>query len=221
MATARRTPVEPQDETPVSAGYDMGFTASDLTLPRMRVVGKDADLVTAGVAKPCDVAIGNSSDDELSTVYEAPGGVKFYVIDWRANYACGFNSPNKGSWEEGDPEMPADAKKQYHYTLFVPQFDMVLPVLYTANGSAAKIFRGVNQRLYKHCMTGHPCDVAFVLNTKMNTGNINGQNKSWPGPVIALGEAVESEVKIAKGLHTAIVGGGAKQLDAASDTPGF
>lgn len=217
----RRTPVEPEQDTaaPASQGYDMGFDASDLTLPRLRVVGKDARLVELGVAKGGDIAVGDDAEDEQSTVYPAPGGVKFYVIAWRSNYACGFNGP-KGSWEQGDPEMPAEAKKQYHYTLFVPEFDTVLPVLYTANGSAAKVFRGVNTRLAKHSITGAPYEVAFVLGTKINSANINGQQKSWPGPFVAIGEATEAEVKIAKGLHDAIVGPGHKSLDS-GDTPTF
>ncbi len=219
MAT-RRT--KPEPEAPAAEAYDMGFAADDLTLPRLRVVGKDARLVELGVAKGGDIAIGADAEDEESTVYEAPGGVKFYVIAWRSNYACGFNGP-KGSWEDGDPEMPADAKKQYHYTLLCPDFDTILPVVHTANGSAAKVWRNVNTKLAKHSMAGAPYEVAFELRSKMNTANIGGQQKSWPGPVISLAEADPAEVEIAKAMHDSIVGPGRRQLDAGSgsDAPTF
>lgn len=216
----RRTKPETDEATEAPASYDMGFSADDLTLPRMRVVGKDARLVELNVAKGGDIAIGNDAEDEDSTVYEAPGGVKFYVITWRSNFACGFNGP-KGSWEEGDPEMPPDAKKQYHYTLFVPGFDTILPVLHTANGSAAKVWRSVNTALAKYSMQGAPYEVAFELRTKTNTANINGQQKSWPGPVVVRAEADESEVAIAKGMHDSIVGPGRRQIESGGDAPTF
>lgn len=225
MATARRS--APQEEPAAEVQkYDHGFTAEDLTLPRMRVVGKDADLVTAGVAKPADIAIGNSSDDEESTVYPAPGGVKFFVLTWRANYACGFNGP-KGQWDEGDPEMPADAKKQYHYTLCVPGFDSILPVLYTANGTAAREFRKVNTALAQAGMSGKgPHEVAFELSSKMFSANINNQTKTWPGPVIKRAQPTDEELQIAAAMYESIVGPGRAQIESGSvsgadDAPGF
>jgi hypothetical protein len=224
-ATPRRTPVEPEVEPAQS--YAMGFGSDELALPRLRVVGKDSDMANAGIAKSGDIAIGDSKDDADATVFGPNDGVKFVVLDYRVNYACGFNGP-KGSWEEGDPEMPAEAKKQYHYTLCVPGFDTILPVLYTAGGSAAKTLRAVNTKLAKHTTPAPhgkgqpPYTLGFAMTTKIFSAQINGQTKTWPGPVIGLAALTDEEIEVAKALYETVVGPGRKQLDAASsETPDF
>jgi hypothetical protein len=222
---ARRNPAPEPEQTEV-VPYDTGLDASDLTLPRLRVVGKDADLVNAGVAKPADVAIGNSSDDEDSTVYEAPGGVTFHVLSIRSNYACGFNGP-KGQWEAGDPEMPAEAKKQYHVMLCVPEFNTILPVMYTANGMSAKEFRNVNTVIAQAAAMGKaPYESAFTISTKTYSATIGGAQKLWPGPVFRRAEATEANLEVARAMHESFQGS-RKQIAAASSdddgsaTPSF
>lgn len=221
---ARRTKTE--DAPAEIVPYNTGLGADDLALPRLRVVGKDADLVGLGIAKPLDVAIGATSDDEDSTVYPSPGNVKFHVLTVRSNYACGFNGP-KGSWEEGDPEMPAEAKKQYHYVLCIPAHNAILPVLHTANGSAAKEWRKINTVIAQAGGAGRaPYEQAFELTTKMASATINGQQKTWPAPVLRRAEATPEDLAVAKEMHVSIVGDGRKQITTStdtvdSDTPGF
>lgn len=223
MAT-RRAAVEEQVEEVTATPVQSGLGASDMALPRMRVVGKDADLVGLGVAKPLDIAIGASSDDEDSTVYDGTEGLRFCILDVRFNYACGFNGP-KGVWEEGDPEMPAEAKKQYHYTLCIPEHDDFLPVLYTANGSAAKELRKANTAYMQGLAQGkHPTDIVFSLTTKMASATINGQTKTWPAPVIKRAQFSDDEKATASAMYDAVMGG-RKQIEsgdvADSDGPDY
>ena len=90
---AKRTAVK--DEAPAPTGYNMGFDASDLTLPRLRVVGKDARLVELEVAKAGDIAIGSDAEDQDSNVFPNPGNVTVYILgEPHVNYACGFNGPD-------------------------------------------------------------------------------------------------------------------------------
>ncbi len=214
---ARKTAV-PEPEAPVAAQpYDMGFDAQDVTLPRMRVVGKQAKLVDLDIARPGAIAIGNGADDEDSLLFADAlkgEGVRFYVLAIRVNYACGFDGP-KGTWNEGDPEMPPDAKRQYNYTLYVPAFDNILPVLYTAGGTAAREARGINTKLAKHVMAGAPYELCFEMTTRINTSGTN----SWPGPVFKLVKPDEAEIALAKSMHDAVVGS-RRQLAASSADSG-
>lgn len=221
---SRRAPVdEPVDntpQTPASASYDMGFAADELALPRLRVVGKDARLVELDIARPGDIAIGADAEDPDSTVYPNPGDVLFVILDKRVNYACGYGG-TPGSWEEGDPSMPDDAKKQYHYTLCVPEFDTILPVVYTAGGGAAGKFRRINTILAKHTGVAQrpPYELGFKLSTYMESGTIQGNKKSWPAPVIAKAELSPEQLAVAKEMYESVVGPGRKQL-AAGNTDG-
>lgn len=219
----RREPVEEVVDAVVvdSPSVPTGpkFDAADLALPRLRVVGKDAQLVNLNVASPGDLAIGADAEDEMSAVFPAPGGLRFYVVTWRMNNACGYDEQD-GVWEDGDPTMPPCAKRQYHYTLFIPQHDRMMPVLYTANGGAAKVWRGVNTAIARVGMD-KPYVQAFELTTKTCSGNPGGKGqKSWPCPVVTLTEAVEDEVKIAEALYESLVGKPRTQLGSGS-TPGF
>lgn len=217
----RREPIEDAEEVTATLVNDGGpnFSAADLALPRLRIVGKDAQLVELGVAKPMDLAIGEDAEDEDSTIYPHPGSLRMHVITWRYNYGCGYGK-QEGQWDEGDPEMPACAKKQYHYTLFIPDYDRVMPVLYTASGGMAKVMRGVNTKIARNGMD-RPYEQAFELVTFMKTGNPGGNGqKSWPAGKIALIEANPDDVKIAQGLYEALVGSPRTQLSSGS-TPGF
>lgn len=217
----RREPI--QDVETVNgtvANPGPSFDASDLALSRLRVVGKDARLVELGVAKPGDLAIGTDAEDVDSAIYPAPGGLRLYVITWRTNYACGYGGP-QGQWDAGDPERPPAAKKQYHYTLFIPEHDQLMPVIYTANGTAAKIMRSVNTAIARNGQD-RPYELAFEITTEIRTGTPSGQTspKSWPSPVLKLAEANPSEVEAAKRFYDKIVGPGQAALNAGS-TPTF
>lgn len=219
----RREPIESDAEeygtSPSTVNHGPSFDASDLALSRLRIVGKDAQLVGLGVAQPGDLAIGADAEDEDSTVYPAPGGLKFHIITWRSNFACGYGQ-QQGQWDEGDTEMPPCAKKQYHYTLFIPQYDRIMPVIYTANGTAAKAMRQVNTAVARHGIT-RPFEQAFELNTFMASGNPGGNGiKTWPAPKIKLVEADPEDVKLAEGLYNSMVGQAPAQLGSGS-RPGF
>lgn len=211
MAARKAAVAEPE-----AAPYDMGLTSEDVTLPRMRVVGKLAKLVEADIAKAGDIAIGQNAEDEDSIIVPKPGGVRFYVLKMHANYACKFGGP-QGQWEEGDPEMPPEAKRQYNYTLYVPDHDTLLPVLYTTSGTAAREGRKINGVLLKHIVSGAPYELCFEITTKTNTAGTN----SWPGPVFNLAKPDPAEVEAAKAMHDSIVGSGRAQLEAGADAPGF
>lgn len=217
---------EPKQEVEAPpAPYNLGLGARDIQPNRLRVVGKLSKLVELDIAKPGDIAVGQDAEDPDSVVlYNAKTGkepVRFYVLAIHANYACGFNGP-PGTWEEGDPEMPAEAKRQYNYTMFVPDYDELLPVVYTAGGTAAREARKLQTALARHCISGAPYELAFQMTTKINT---SGQN-SWPGPVFAATEAVADEVEKARAMHDSIVGPPRPQLAAGEDgevqdQPGF
>lgn len=214
---SRRTPVEDVvDHTPAPQQHNgMEFDAEDLALPRMRVVGKDADLVNLGIAQPCDVAIGAGADDPDSTVYPAPGNVTFMVLAFRSNYTDKFGG-EKGSWQAGDPAMPDTAKKTYHYTLCVPDFDTVLPVTYTAGGGAAAMFRRINTLLAKHTALGGglPYELGFTLSTEMKSGTIaGGAKKSWPAPVLGRVELTAEQLVVGAALYETVCGAPRTQLE--------
>lgn len=214
---ARRETIEP--ESAPSQSYDLGLGLDDISLPRLRIVGRQAKLVELEVAKPGDIAIGQGADDEDSTiVFERGGdkGVRVYVLKIHANYACGFDGPN-GSWEEGDPEMPPDAKRQFNYTLYVPSYDDTLPVLYTASGGAAGVARrGLNTALGTHCISGHVTDLCFELTSKMNPHT----KGAYPGPVWKLAQPDADEVKAARAMHDSVVGPERRALESGEE-PGF
>lgn len=201
MATAtRKDPID----TPEPAAYNMGLDLQDMKMPRLRVVGNQAKAFLAGIAKPGDLMIGADAEDEDSQVVSALNAketLRIYVLKVHANYACKFGGP-QGQWEEGDADMPPEAKRQYNLTLFVPSHSTVLPVTYTAGGSAAGVVRKVNTRLQVEGLDGHPpYEIAYAISTVINTSGTN----TWPGPVFARTEAVKSEVAAAKAMHDALV----------------
>ncbi len=205
-----------------TGGHHTGLDARDITLSRIRVVGKQADILDIrDDARPGMLMVGEDSTDEDATLVKAldgAGGIRFYVLKVHANYACGFNGP-KGQWEEGDPSMPPDAKRQYTYTLFCPDHDDTLPILYTAGGTAAREARKVNKKLAVAGISGDPVELCFEISTTIRTGGTN----SWPGPVFKLVESVPAEVAAAKAMRDTVVGPPRAQLTAGSDadTPGF
>lgn len=215
---SRREPVEDVvDHTPApSQQYNgMVFEADDLALPRMRVVGKDADLVNLGIAEPCDIAIGAGADDPDSTVYAAPGNVTFMVLAFYTNYTDKFGG-EKGSWQAGDPAMPETAKKTYHYTLCVPDYDTILPVMYTAGGGAAATWRrGIHNLLAKQQMAGKPpYELGFTLSTEMKSGTIaGGAKKSWPAGVLGRVELTAEQLKIGAALYETVCGAPRTQIE--------
>lgn len=222
---ARKNPVETPEPTP----YDLGLGGEDVQLPRLRVVGKLSKLVDLEVAKSGDIAIGADAEDEESDIISALNGkesIRLYVLKIHSNYACSYkavqdNPALAGTWEEGDPSMPPEAKRQYNYTMCIPQHSTILPVVYTASSTAAREGRKVNTKLTTEAMAGKaPYETAFTLTTKINTGG----NHSWPGPVFALAEPVASEVEIAQRMHDDMgFGVRRQQLETSSgdSTPGF
>jgi hypothetical protein len=215
---SRRDPVE--DTAPVpEQNHSMGFSSSDLALPRMRVVGKDARLVELGIAKPCDIAIGADAEDPDSEVYPSPGNVTFMVLACHINLAMPYGK-GEGSWDLGDPSAPDGAKKQYHYTLCVPDYDGILPVKFTASGGAAGKFRRINTLIAKHTEPSlgnrPPYELGFTLSTFMDSGTIDGNKKSWPAPVLGRTELTDEQLKIGAAMYESVVGTGRAQLTAGS-----
>lgn len=218
----RKTAV-PEPEAPVP--YQLGISGEDVQMPRLRVVGKLSKLVELDVAKSGDLAIGADAEDEDSQIIHALNGkesLRIYVIRIHANYACGFaavqNNPQlAGQWEEGDPECPPEAKRQYNYTLYCPEVSDTLPVVYTASGTAAREARNkINTKLATDAIGGGaPYERCFSFTTKINTA---GQN-SWPGPVFSLTEPDPAEVAKAKEMHDSIVGPARTQIS--DGEPGF
>lgn len=199
---ARKTPVEAPDVTP----YDLGLGGEDVQLPRLRVVGKLSKLVELEVAKSGDIAIGADAEDTESEIIQTLNGkesIRLYVLNIHTNYACGYaasqsNPALAGTWEEGDPSMPPEARRQYNYTMCIPAHSTILPVVYTASSTAAREGRKINTKLTTEAMAGKaPYETAFTMTTKINTGG----NHSWPGPVFALAEPVADEVKVAARMH--------------------
>lgn len=200
---ARKSPVETPEPTP----YDLGLGSEDVQLPRLRVVGKLSKLVDAELAKSGDIAIGASAEDTESEIISALNGkesIRIYVLNIHSNYACPFkavqdNPELAGSWEDGDPTMPPEAKRQHNLTLCIPQHSTFLPVIYTASGTAAREVRnGVTMKLYNAAQQGTaPYTMAFDMTTKIYTGG----NFSWPGPVFKLVEPIAAEVEIAQRMH--------------------
>lgn len=210
MPARKAAPEEP-------APYQTGLSGEDFQMPRMRVVGNLSKLVPAGIAKPGNIAIGADAEDAESVVVNALNGtesVRFYVLKVHPNYAAPFNG-TPGVWEEGDPDMPDDAQRQYNYTLHVPSISDVIPVIYTASSTAAgEAKRKINTRIGVDAVEGKPPYLrAFEMTTKINT---RGQN-SWPGPVIVLVEPVAAEVAVAKEMHDSVVGP-PRQTIASGDT---
>lgn len=225
MAGRKAAPEDVVDvEEVVDAGSSFtGLDSRDVTPSRIRVIGKQADILEIiDTARPGMLMIGEDSTDEDAEIIPAldgKGGIRFYVLGVHANYACGFNGP-KGQWEEGDPSMPPDAKRQYTYTVYAPDHDTDMPLVYTAGGTAAKEARKVNKKLGRHELQGGDgIELCFEISTTIRTGGTN----SWPGPVFKLVESTPDEVAAAKAMRAAVVRRPVAQLTAGTDadTPGF
>lgn len=198
-----------------SEPYDMGLRAEDVTLDRLRIVSKSSHLFDPlGVAMPGDIAAGIDAEDEDSTVLwtakTGGPGVVAHVLAVHINYGCKFNEED-GQWEEGDPEMPACARRQYNYMLCIPAYDTRYPVLYTASSTAAKHARGMNKQLDIQRMVGLPYELAFEITSKVSTGG----GYTWPSPVFKLIEPSADSLAVAKRMFEEIVGVPVKQLPAA------
>lgn len=217
MAAAPRKTAAPESPVP----YNMGLGSEDVSLPRLRIVGKLAKMIDLGVAKSGDIAIGQGAEDDESMVVPKGESVRFYVLSITPNYACSYADVErdpalKGQWEQGDPDMPPQAKRQFNYLLFVPEFDSTFPVKYTASSTAAREARAINTKLTAYCLGGGaPYELCFEMSTKMNTA---GQH-SWPGPVFKLVESNDGEVQAAKAMHDSVVGPPRTQLE--ETTPSF
>ncbi len=225
MATPKEAP-QAQEPRPV---YNMGLGAEDVQLPRLRIIGKLAKLADAdlhphpsiegrALAVPGDIAIGADAEDDESTIIGRPGPVKVYVIQVTSNYGTKFGGTEGGPWEEGDPDMPSDAQRQFNYLLYVPSESDTFPVKYTASSTAAREARGMNTKLVAAGLNGTPpYEFAWELTTKTNTSGTN----SWPGPVFKLAQPDPAEVAKAKAMHDSIVGAPSAQLGSGEDDPQF
>ncbi len=209
----------PQD-TVESQPYNTGLDARDITFDRLAVVGNQAKHAVARRANPGDLAIGESAEDVDATFIEKPNALRFYILDIHANYACGFDGP-QGQWEEGDPSMPPDARRQYNLTLFAPEYSADLPVIYTASASAAGIVRkGLNKRYALASISGDPIELAFEMTTDFRPHT----KGPYPVPVFKLAKPVSSEVEAAKRIRDMVIGSvNDKQITAGADSesPGF
>ncbi len=216
---ARKSAVEPEPVEDAQP-YDTGLDARDISFSRLTVVGNQARHVVARRAHPGDLAIGDSAEDEDAIIVEAPGGIRFYILQIRANYACGFDGP-KGQWEEGDPNMPPDARRQYNLTLYCPDHDTSLPVVYTAGGTAAGIVRrGLNKKYAVTSITGDPVGLCFEVTTELKPHD----KGPYPVPVFKLVESKPNEVAAAKAMRDLVIGSASRQQITAGDdaeTPGF
>ncbi len=221
MAARKDAPVDVVDADEIEETARPVLDGRDINLSRMRIVGTNADIVkkiTDGSVRPGFIMVGEDSDDEDSIFVDALDGknaVRFYVLSVHPNYACKFGGP-KGQWEEGDPEMPAEARRQYNYMLFCPEIDDSFPILYTAGGTAAREVRKINRRF----LLADPTDLCFSVHTIMRHGGDN----VWPGPVFQLDKPDPAESAAAKAMRDQFVGGlqPRKALAAgSSDKPGF
>lgn len=201
---------------PEPAPINIGMGAEDVELNRLRIIGKLADMADAekmphpddpdrALALVGDLAIGAGADDENSTIVKRPGPVRFYVLTFHPNYGTKYGGTEGGPWEEGDPDMPSDAKRQFNYLLYVPEHDKVFPVKYTASSSAAReAKRGMNTKLVTAALGGTPMyEFAWEMTTKTNH---NAAGDTWPGPVFKLVQPNPEEVAAAKQMHDSIVG---------------
>lgn len=208
----RKTAVE------APAVYNLGMKLEDMKPPRLRVVGRLAKILNNDAldVKPGDLMIGADAEDEDSVfirALNAKDALRVHVLKVHANYGCKFGGP-QGQWEEGDPEMPPEAKRQYNLTLFVPAHDNGLPVIYTASGSAAGVVRKVITQLQVAGLGGQaPYEFAYDVSTVINTSGTN----SWPGPVFARAEADPDDVAAAKVMHDQVVSVPVAQLASSTD----
>ena len=202
---------------------NLGYSPEDVQLPRLSVIGKLSKLIDTGLVKPGNIAIGADSEDEDSQVFDALNGtepVRLYVLNMHANYACSFKDKEadpdlNGLWEEGDEDMPPEAKRQFNYTLFIPDHSTVLPVKYTCAATAAREGRKVNSKLATAAIGGKQTyESCFAMSTKIYTGG----KFSWPGPVFSLAEAVPSEVAAAKNMHDLMFGPARTAIAESSDS---
>lgn len=208
--------------TPEAAPIDLGLGAEDVQLPRLSVIGKLSKLPdTLRDVRPGNIAIGMDAEDADSQVFDAMNGkepVRLYVLNIHANYACSFkdkeaNPDLAGIWEEGDMDMPPEAKRQFNYTLFVPSHSTILPVKYTASSTAAKEARKVNSKLQTEALGGRmPFETCFDMTTVMRSGG----SFTWPGPAFALGKADAAEVTQAQQMYEMLYGPVRQQLAATS-----
>lgn len=215
MATAKAPIAEP-NPTPI----DLGLSPEDVQLPRLSVIGKLSKLIDTGIVKPGDIAIGADSEDESSQVFNALNGaekVRLYVLRIHGNYACSFkdkeaNPDLAGTWEEGDEDMPPEAKRQFNYTFYVPEHSSVLPVKYTCSSTAAREGRKVNSKLQTEAIGGkQPYESCFEMSTKLYTGG----KFSWPGPVFALAKPDPAEVLAAQQMHDMLYGPARQAIESA------
>lgn len=221
MATRKQPVAEPVEDAVEAQPYDTGLDARDITFDRLSVVASLSKHAVAGRARPGDLSIGEGAEDEDATIIEKPGGLRFYILQIHANYACGFNGP-KGQWEENDPNMPPDARRQYNLVLYCPDHDTMLPVNYTASSTAAGIVRKtVNKRWGAYSITGDPVELCFEITTGLKPH----EKGPYPIPVFKLVESKPDEVAAAKAMRDLVIGGAQrKQLAAGDDdaeTPGF
>ena len=225
MAERKTKPAEPEP----TQVYNMGLGADDVQLSRLHVVNKLSKLADEeqfphptidgrGIAKPGDLTIGASAEDEDSMIINRPGPVEVYVLQVTSNYGTKFGGTEGGPWEEGDPNMPSDAKRQFNYLLYVPSADENFPVKYTASSTAAREARGMNTKLVAAGLGGQaPYEFAWHIATKLNT---SGEN-SWYGPTFKLAQPNPEHVAAAKVMHDSIVGPPRAALGAGDDEPTF
>lgn len=212
MATrkAAATPEAPKYD----GKYNIAITADDVSLPRMRIVQTSGDHFKARRFEEGDIVIGAASDDvNAEKVGDSENGVVFHVLDMVKKKSGEDEAGNYRSYNLGDPETPAGAKDSYEYTLCIPEFDTMMPVLYTFGGSAARIGEGINTALAKHQQSAAPYELAFKMTTAVKQRDRN----TWAAPVVIAVQVDPTSIIAAASMADQLAGPSAKQLEASTD----
>lgn len=209
--------------------YNLGLGADDVALPRLRVCNKLTDLCDSEkvenpdgsgnpIARVGDIAIGMDSTDPDSMIVRKGEGLRVYVLDVHANYGTKFGGTEGGPWEEGDPEMPDDAMRQFNYRFFVPSLEQPFPVTYTASSTAAGAARNMNTQLATAGLAGTP---PYEMCWEIGTVVVNGKH-TYAKPTFRRVEPTTAEVAAAKAMHDALgIGVQRTQIAPSSDEPSY
>lgn len=213
---ARKSDAPKTTEAPQYDGrHNIAITADDVALPRMRIVQTSGDHFKARRFEEGDIVIGTSSDDVGAVkVGGEDEGVIFHVLDMVKKKSGEDEAGNYRSWNLGDPETPAGAKDSYEFTLCIPEFDTMMPVLYTFGGSSARIGEGINSALARHQQTAAPYELAF----KMTTQKKQRDRNSWAAPVVLAQPANQASIEVAASMADQLAGPAQQMIESETDS---
>jgi hypothetical protein len=202
-------------EVPAREHYQISMQSKDIALPRLRIVSNQSDHFKAGRFKEGDIVVGIASDDpEAERLYEYGSkdcGVVFHVLDMHT-----FLSGEKGGqlwrWDIGDPEAPSDARTTYEYTMCVPAYDEMLPVLYTFSPGSSRVAQGINAAILRQQQSGPPWGLAFSMTSAMKSRD----RYTWAAPVVVAVEPNAGALKAADAMGTALTASVPKAIEEVS-----